>query len=68
MAVINVQTPIVKRLFGRTVLAIKDIKKLAAQGRFWPIPACHDRPVSTQSRLSPENQSDDIRLLVFLSR
>lgn len=36
MAVINVQTPIVKRLFGRTVLAIKDIKKLAAEGRFWP--------------------------------
>ena len=49
MAVINVQTPIVKRLFGRTVLAIKDIKKLAAEGRFWPNPACHDRPVPTRS-------------------
>jgi hypothetical protein len=48
MAVINVQTPIVKRLFGRTVLAIKDIKKLAAEGRFWPIPAWHDRPVPTR--------------------
>jgi hypothetical protein len=38
MAVINVQKPIVKRLSGGTVLAIKYIKKLAAEGRFWPNP------------------------------